>query len=76
MGWLWWNDDLDAAWHIPNVTEPGSRNKDGVTLQVNHPGPGAWPTSTKMAARRLEPFKNSWTADRTMTAASFLPSIP
>ncbi|GAA4266624.1 hypothetical protein [Frondihabitans peucedani] len=37
MGWLWWNDTLDAAWHIPNVTEPGSRIEDGITLQFNHP---------------------------------------
>ncbi|ARC56130.1 hypothetical protein AS850_03450 [Frondihabitans sp. 762G35] len=37
MGWLWWNDDLDASWHVPNVFEPSSRIRDGRTLVFNHP---------------------------------------
>jgi hypothetical protein len=59
MGWLWWSDALDAAWHVPNVPERGWRIKDGVTLQVNHPWAGAWRTCMTRAFRPLEPFKNS-----------------
>lgn len=37
MGWLWWNDELGASWHVPNVEQPESRIKDGTTLVYNHP---------------------------------------
>ena len=59
-----WRIPADApvcyiAWHIPNVTEPARGPKTASRFSSITLGPGAWPTCTKTAFRRVKPSRNS-----------------